>query len=742
MIKEIKLNNVATFTEDVIINDLKKINFFFGANGSGKTTISKVIANPGNYNQCELTLENNNKNKIIVFNEEFIQNYFYTKDLLNGIYTIGEGAKDIEEKITQKVQEKKTLQHQLDNLKLTKKQKENEQTDSFGKFKEKCWEIGYLKLESYFSNFFTGYRNSKKNFADKLLEEYNSNKSDLLDLEQLKEKYNLIYDETIQRIDLITEISKSDIEKLQSIEINQTILNTAIIGKKDVDIAKMIEKLHNHDWVKKGKEYYDQNYNDTEKAYICPFCQQKTSDEFRKQLEDYFDESYNQQINELKEFKGKYETLTKSIKNYFETLLTLDHKYINTQKNQLQDKIKIFVSTINNNFQILEKKENNPSEKLTIENVSNYFDEISKFIDEINKKIKNHNDIIENKSKEKSSLESQIWKYIVEQLKNEIENYNKNKTDIEKALNNLISQITEKENKINGIDIEVSELEKQIKSVKPTIDSINKILESFGFKGFKLKSTDDGKHYQIVRNDGTDAKKTLSEGERNFLVFIYFYNLIYGVENPDENINQDKILIIDDPVSSLDSEVLFIVSTLIKNILDKVRGNKDSVKQMLIFTHNAYFFKEITFISSRESCYNKRNDTMYYIVRKKDNISFLDKYDTCPIKTSYQLLWDDIKRENIDCVSIQNSMRRIIEFYFKFLAGINENELLEKFEGEDKNICKSLIAFINAGSHEIIDDFNVTITNDNLNKFKENFKKIFEVTQHLAHYDMMMNKES
>ncbi len=245
----------------------------------------------------------------------------------------------------------------------------------------------------------------------------------------------------------------------------------------------------------------------------------------------------------------------------------------------------------------------------------------------------------------------------------------------------------------------------------------------------------------MIRNDGSDAKKTLSEGERNFLVFLYFYNLIYGVENPEENISQDKILVIDDPVSSLDSETLFIVSTLIKKILYKVRNNNDSVKQVIIFTHNAYFFKEITFVSSRESCYNKRNDTMYYIVRKKDNISHIDCFETSPIKTSYQLLWDDLKKDNIDCISIQNSMRRIIEFYFKFLSGLNENKLIEKFDGEDKNICRSLIAFINSGSHELIDDFNIIVTNDNLDKFKEILKKIFDVTGHSADYDMMMNNK-
>ena len=89
--------------------------------------------------------------------------------------------------------------------------------------------------------------------------------------------------------------------------------------------------------------------------------------------------------------------------------------------------------------------------------------------------------------------------------------------------------------------------------------------------------------------------------------------------------------------------------------MHKVRQNQDNVKQVLIFTHNAYFFKEITFISSRESCYNERNDTTYFILRKYDNESTIKQFNVCPIKTSYQLLWDDINNANIDCVSLQNS---------------------------------------------------------------------------------------
>lgn len=43
MIRHIKLENVATYTEPVDVN-FKALNFIYGGNGTGKTTISKLIS--------------------------------------------------------------------------------------------------------------------------------------------------------------------------------------------------------------------------------------------------------------------------------------------------------------------------------------------------------------------------------------------------------------------------------------------------------------------------------------------------------------------------------------------------------------------------------------------------------------------------------------------------------------------------------------------------------------------------
>ncbi|MEH7110216.1 AAA family ATPase, partial [Bacillus sp. JJ1764] len=59
MITKIGLKSVATYDEDgVTLDNLKKINFIYGNNGAGKTTITEFIRNPENFPNCSLEWKN------------------------------------------------------------------------------------------------------------------------------------------------------------------------------------------------------------------------------------------------------------------------------------------------------------------------------------------------------------------------------------------------------------------------------------------------------------------------------------------------------------------------------------------------------------------------------------------------------------------------------------------------------------------------------------------------------------
>lgn len=86
-------------------------------------------------------------------------------------------------------------------------------------------------------------------------------------------------------------------------------------------------------------------------------------------------------------------------------------------------------------------------------------------------------------------------------------------------------------------------------------------------------------------------------------------------------------------------------------------------------------------------------------------------------------------------------MRRIIENYFQVFGGISPDVILEKFtNAEDKKICRSLLSWVNDGSHSMPEDLYVEMSDDQLSRDKDIFHQIFVMMGQEAHYDMMMQE--
>ena len=127
---------------------------------------------------------------------------------------------------------------------------------------------------------------------------------------------------------------------------------------------------------------------------------------------------------------------------------------------------------------------------------------------------------------------------------------------------------------------------------------------------------------------------------------------------------------------------------------------------------------------------SKRKDTYYWMLIKEDKTSKFQFFeDKNPIKTGYESLWNEVK-ETTSVSSLQNIMRKIIETYFKLLGGISDDEIIEKFnEIGEKQLCRSLLSWINDGSHTIPDDLDYTVTDDSIEKYKRLFKEILVLCQ-------------
>lgn len=130
------------------------------------------------------------------------------------------------------------------------------------------------------------------------------------------------------------------------------------------------------------------------------------------------------------------------------------------------------------------------------------------------------------------------------------------------------------------------------------------------------------------------------------------------------------------------------------------------------------------------------------MLRKNNNISSIQSYQKDnPIKSSYELLWNEYRNTNVTSfIVIQNIMRRIIENYFQVFGGFSPNAILDKFTiAEDKQICRSLLSWVNDGSHTLPEDLFVELSEDQLARYKEIFHKIFINMGQGPHYEMMMH---
>jgi len=733
MIESLTIKKIATYDNTgVLINDLKKVNFIYGANGSGKTTLTKYINSPTEllFTDCSLVWKNALPIKALVYNKEFKEKNF-GKGNIDGVFTLGQATKE-------EIEAVKKMQDELADIK-DKGIKKKESLDKLTKdkealeenFRDAAWADIYKEYEEEFKEAFTGVQR-KESFKTKILNEFQNNVAAIKTYDEIKEKANTIFGKVPTTLPLITII---DVIRLIEIE-NDKIWQKKIIGKADVEIAKLIQKLNLNDWVNEGRTYLQDDKT-------CPFCQQLTiTEDFKKQLENYFDESFTSDTGLVKKLSEEYNRLALNLTNHLQQIETTEKSNAETKlkTETFSTYLKTVLSQFASNKELLNNKIKEPSRSIDLVSVKEQLDNIQQLITNANAEIATHNTIVLNYTTERSTLINEIWKYLSEENKNKIVAFNKKLNGFQRGISALDKQ--HKELQVNYIEQnkKIREANKNITSVQPSVDEINRTLKSYGFSNFEIVPSKSAKNqYQIQREDGTIAESTLSEGEITFITFLYFMQLAKG-STSQELISEERILIVDDPISSLDSNILFVVSSILKEIIKSIKKDEGNIKQLILLTHNVYFHKEVSFIDGRTS---ENGDTCYWILRRNNNISSVQSFGMKnPISNSYELLWNELKNSrNNSGITIQNIMRRIIENYFKILGKYGDDALISKFtNAQEQEICRSLICWINDGSHSLPDDLFVEHPDTTIERYLEVFKNIFVHTNHLEHFKMMMGE--
>ena len=327
MIESIQIKDVATYGDtSEHLTGLTKFNFLYGSNGSGKTTITRVIADEGEFSACSVSWKGGTKLQSMVYNRDFVTKNFSPSAELKGIFTLGEKNVDTINKITAAKIQLDAYTKTIENLNIALQGqdgvggKKGELAAREEEFKNKCW-AQKQKHDAKLSGAFEGYRGSSEKFKVKVLQERTSESATLETLAVIEKKAEAVFgptptvEQSVQSIDTSKAVAHE----------SDAILKKRVIGKGDVDIAAMIKKLGNSDWVREGRAFYDANES------LCPFCQQRTIDAFAQSLNEYFDETFVTDSKAIDDLATNYATDIARLQQQIASVIATPSKFLDVE---------------------------------------------------------------------------------------------------------------------------------------------------------------------------------------------------------------------------------------------------------------------------------------------------------------------------------------------------------------------------------------------------------------------------
>ena len=407
---------------------------------------------------------------------------------------------------------------------------------------------------------------------------------------------------------------------------------------------------------------------------------------------------------------------------------------------------------------IISEKLHSPNQQYILADISSLNVDIESLLNAIDE----NNNYVRNYSQMKMRFVEQCWILLAAESKSIIEDFDLKAQRINRIKDNIQLLRDNNTERIAYASKQISLLRTQTINTSQAVENINALLKRVGFNDFyiaEIKNANGDSRYKIKRKrQGRDTFTSFSEGERNFIAFLYFYQLCLGIDDVNSGTSKKKIIVIDDPISSMDSQIMFTVSTLIHQLLkykDSTKPGKrqyanDNIEQVFILTHNLYFYKEIS-LKHRPIC----TDNAFYLVSKTPlSVSVIEKQQDRLICDDYYMMWKSLKRlkneasTNELIIVASNLMRRVIDTYMKFIGYANKsgNITWHSIDNLQDNtpeyiVCHTFISMINDESHEmgVFDSNHYSVLSSyNSTVLFKSFELLFD-TIGKEHYDMMMN---
>lgn len=714
---EIDLSSNKLFFADSISLD-KNLNFIYGKNGTGKSTLTKLM------------LQKDGNESLKIFSFQGFDSVIGENALLNAI-VLGESNKSIEAQIAQKKKTREELQQKVkDKNKEIEPSIEGSKGEKRNKVKNKL-----DSLKSQEEQFFTNLaKEIIKLHEGKLVKNPRAYNRSNVKIE--KTDAELLDKSEVEKLEQTLDITKTD--KVASITIPKIKLahefveavNQVLVKSAQERTVLHIESDRERDYLEIGVELHGPGDN-------CKFCGNKITEERYFNIKSYFD------ADEVKSIKNECESLKEVIEKQVSILKGLDNAEFlevqDTLKERIEEKVQLLKGNIAQSimdFETLKQAlvNKNPFESINPVSLGEAVN-LEPIISEINSEITEFNELLDDLNSQQEKAQLELRKHYIANLLSQAEYKSivQEIGDYTSDLNQVEQEIAEVEKDIQKLKFDISQLDESIslllaktQSTGILVQNINKKLE--GVTNFRLvlrESKQNGmEYYEITNSTGEIRPITqLSTGEKNLIAFLYFLESLDSLENRDKR----KVIIFDDPMNSNDDTVQYFILEELNKVIKRVKKNSEDI--FVLLTHNVFFYQGLIheLVHQRDSDskpYEKNNfykllksgDTVQIIHIEKEADDFLNSYDGLWYELAFLYKMDKPRL-------MLNPIRRIVETFIIFNG-------VDGFYQKSKDAKR----LFNVNSHGNI-EFEVDIIGLGREELIERMKRLFRDNQYEPHFN-------
>lgn len=740
--------------------EFKRYNLIYGWNATGKTTLSRLFAavEQGELKSVptlEYEIEDKDKRKfkngekfnkkVRVFNQDYIENNIKIREGKAKSITLilGDVNKDIVEKIEE---DKNKLNVKSDELKKQTSLLSQKNKNKNSIFTEIAKTIYIAIMGGAVRNYIK--TNAEADF-DKLT------KKELLIGDELQKNAIAVKQNSKPKLNIIEEIKfkYKEEDKNFDLAVTDLLYEAKILLGQTVE-SQIIQRLKDHpdisSWVETGIKIHEEH-----KSTNCEFCGATIREERLLELSKHFNEADKKLKDDIDLLIDKINKIIVSLNNiqfydkarlYAELQDTYETavKNLNTEKN-------IIIKILSKIIILLENKKYKTTDALELKEEL-ITDKFIKYHKDINSLIETHNKKTDEFDTQKNKAIDKLKAHYLSTIYDDVKNLEKEIIELENEIVNINygDSSVPGDLGIDGLTKRISENQAKISSTHKACEDINKGLTTFLgrteliFETNKTIITDDkGQQKEIedgyiIKRNGEIAKN-LSEGEKTAIAFVYF-----TIHLKDQDFDISKgIIVVDDPVSSLDSNCLFqAFASLINTVID--------AEQVFIFTHS---FELLKLLLNWQKKINRGKFCSFYMMKNYcDNngrCAYLDKMDKelKEYESEYHYLFKKIYEFQSDgtieqSYPIPNIARKVLDTFllFRVPSGDNIYNKLMKLQsatGFDKNKIIAIYKFVNDQSHITGSGFDPALvpeTQKSVRYLLEMMKEVFK-----EHYDILVD---